>query len=80
MIFAGIRMYILNGIGKVSLQFIIYMFFAVLSIPTMNYLSRGIGVYGVLLFLFMVYLAQGLFGSIQIHKILNKKAIGLWNK
>lgn len=80
MIFAGVRMYILNGIGKVTLQFIIYMFFAILSIPTMSFLSMEIGVYGILLFLFMVYLTQGLFGSIQIHKLLNKKAKGVWNK
>lgn len=80
MIFAGTRMYILNGIGKVTLQFIIYMTFAILSIPMMNYLSEVIGVYGILLFLFLVYLVQGVVGSIQIHKLLSQTALGIWNK
>jgi O-antigen/teichoic acid export membrane protein len=80
MIYASIRMYILNGLGKVTLQFIVYMIFAIVSIPMMNHLSHVIGVYGILLFLSLVYLTQGVIGSIQIKKLLNKNSNGIWNK
>ena len=80
MIFAGVQMYILNGIGKVSMQLVIYIFFAVISIPVMNIFSKTIGLYGILLFLTSVYIAQAIFGQIQIYKILNHKARGIWDK
>ena len=80
MIFASVRMYILNGLGKVTLQYMIYMFFAIVSIPMMNYLSHIVGVYGILIFLSSVYLTQGFIGNIQINKLLNNKSNGIWNK
>ena len=78
MIYASIFMYILNGLGKVSLQLIIYVSFAILSIPLMNLLSIKVGVYGILLFLTAVYLCQGFFGSIQVNRILSQRATGIW--
>lgn len=80
MIYAGIQMYILNGIGKVTIQLIVYVFFAIISIPTMNTLSNTMGVYGILLFLSIVYVSQAVLGQIQIKKILNNKAKGIWNR
>ena len=80
MIYASISMYLLNGIGKISLQLIIYIAFAIISIPIMNILSNGFGAYGILFFLSIVYLCQGTIGCIQINKILSQSAKGIWAK
>ncbi len=80
MILAGVQMYILNGMGKVSMQLLIYIFFATISIPTMNVFSRRVGLYGILLFLTSVYIVQSIIGQIQIYKVLNQKARGIWDK
>lgn len=80
MIYAGVQMYILNGIGKVTIQMLVYLFFAIISIPTMSLLSGIVGVYGILIFLSVVYISQSIIGQIQIKKILNNKATGIWNK
>lgn len=80
MIYAGVQMYILNGIGKVFIQLLVYVLFALISIPAMNVLSNIAGVYGILLFLTIVYISQGIIGQIQIKKILNNKAQGIWNR
>lgn len=80
MIFAGVHMYILNGIGKVIVQLLVYVFFAFFSIPVMNLLSKQVGIYGILLFLSIVYISQAILGRIQLVKLLNKKAKGIWNK
>lgn len=79
MIYAGVQMYMLNGIGKVTVQLLVYVLFAVISIPTMNVLSKTVGVYGILLFLSVVYISQAIVGQIQLKKILNNKANGIWN-
>lgn len=78
-ILSGMHTYIINGIGKVSLQLLLYVLFSILAIPAMNYLSLQFGVYGVLSVLTTVYLTQALFCRIQIRKILNNSAVGLWN-
>lgn len=77
---AGLYMFILNGIGKVKIQLIVYTAFALLSIPIMNILSKHIGIYGILIFLSLVYITQALIGRIQIKKILSQKATGIWNR
>lgn len=80
MIYASVQMYILNGIGKVTIQLFVYIFFAIVSIPTMNLLSKAVGVYGILSFLTIVYISQAVIGQIQIKKILKQKANEVWNK
>ena len=78
-ILSGMHTYIINGIGKVSLQLVLYVLFSILAIPAMNYLSLRFGVCGILLVLTIVYLTQALFCRIQIKKILNNSATGVWN-
>lgn len=80
MVYASIQMYLLNGLGKVNVQLLVYVFFAILSIPLMNVCSRILGMYGVLVVLTVVYSVQAIVGSIQINKLLNMKAVGIWNK
>ena len=80
MLYASLQMYLLNGLGKVNIQLIVYVVFAVISIPLMNLMSKIIGMYGVLIILTVVYSVQAIVGGVQIRKILNKNAIGIWNK
>ena len=78
-IMSGMHTYIINGLGKVSLQLIQYVLFSLLAIPSMNYLSLKFGINGVLFVLILVYLSQALFCRIQIKKILNNTASGIWS-
>lgn len=78
-IFSGMHTYIINGLGKVTLQLILYVIFSVMSIPAMNYLSTKVGIYGILSVLIMVYFTQSFFCRVQIRKLLTNKATGLWN-
>ena len=78
-VFSGTHTYIINGLGKVTLQLILYVIFSVMSIPAMNYLSTKVGIYGILSVLIMVYFTQSFFCRVQIRKLLTNKATGLWN-
>ena len=77
---ANIHMYILNGIGKVYIQLIIYTAFALVSIPALIISGRIWGLVGVVMILSLVYVCQALFGEIQIKKILSKSQKGIWDK
>lgn len=77
---ANIHMFILNGIGKVYIQLIIYTAFALISIPTLVYTGKLFGLVGIVIVLTTVYACQAIFGEIQIRKILNKSQYGAWDK
>lgn len=77
---SSITLQLINGIGKISLQLYIYCFFAIISIPLMTYISVHFGLYGILLYLSIVYLSQLLIGHLQLLKLLNSNAFGLWNR
>ena len=77
---ADIYMYAINGIGTIRLQMIVYLVFALVAWPSLVYSCRLFGVYGVLLFPSVVYLAQAIIGKIQVSKIIRDKAFGIWAK
>lgn len=76
----GIYMCLINGIGKIHIQLIIYLSFAFIAYPTMSWFCHLYGVPGLLLIPTVVCLLQALFGHIQINKILNNTATGWWDK
>lgn len=78
--YSQLYMYIINGIGKISLQLIIYIISAALSIPMMSIGIKFIGLEAIIIVTTIVYLMLGIFGKIQIDRILNNNATGLWNK
>lgn len=80
MTFGAIYMYMINGIGKIRIQLIIYVFFALISYPFMTLSCRLYGVPGLLAVPTIVYAIQGLIGRIQLKKIFQNKAQGVWNK
>ena len=73
-------MTLLNGIGKVTVQMVIYAVCALISLPLSFYLCGLYGIVGVLLVFSSVYLIQSIFARRQLSLLLNGKASGLWNK
>lgn len=76
----NIYMYIINGTGKVRVQLIIYGCFAVIAIPIMNYTCVRFGTQGLLLLPTLVYIIQAICCRMQLNKIMNETATGVWNK
>ena len=76
----GIYMQLINGIGTIRIQLIIYVIFAFISWPLVTYSCRYLGIYGAVLSPVIVYITQAVFGKIQLHRILNNCATGVWAK
>lgn len=70
----------LNGVGKVSIQYYLAILFAIFQIPLSIYCGRVFGVAGVLYPSIFFSICTFIVFYIQTNKILNKSAIGLWNK
>ncbi len=77
---ANLYMFCLNGIGKVTMQMLVYLVFALISIPLMIYFTGLYGYYGVILVSSLVFLCQSIIGHIQLKMILNNSAYGIWVK
>ena len=76
----AINMFLINGLGKVTLQMIIYLSFAIISIPVMYYSSKIYGLQSIIIFGALVYLIQSIIGELQLNKFLNQKAYGIWDR
>lgn len=77
---ANLYMFCLNGIGKVYLQMLIYVVFALISIPLMYLFTSIWGYYGIILVSSLVYFSQAIVGHIQLRKILDNSDYGIWSK
>ena len=73
-------MNLLNGIGCIKLQMIIYLCSAIISWPLLVASCRLFGLPGIVIMPAFVYLMQALFGKIQLHKYLSHNANGIWGK
>lgn len=71
---------IINGIGKIRLQFIICFIEAIIHIPLTIFLSEYVGLYAVAISLAVITAINAMWEPIQINKILNNSANGIWNK
>lgn len=76
----NIYMYIINGIGTIRIQLVIYVFFAVLSWPVMTIFCRNYGIIGVLVIPSAVYMIQAVMAKIQINKLISGTGYGWWIK
>lgn len=79
-VIGAVYMQLINGIGTIRLQLIIYIVFAAISWPLTTYSCRVFGVYGASVLPMVVYTAQSICGRIQLNKLLNNKAKGIWAK
>lgn len=76
----NVYMYLINGTSKVRLQLIVYVSVAIISVPLMNLFCRRYGIEGILIIPTTTFGIQALIGKIQISKIINCKARGIWLK
>lgn len=73
-------MNLINGIGTIRLQLVIYVIFALVALPLMTYACRFYGLVGILIAPSLAYLFQAIVANIQLNKLLDKKASGIWVK
>lgn len=78
--FSTMYMILLNGTGKVFLQMLIYLFCALIAIPSSIALCGNYGISGILIVLSFVYCLQAIAARIQLNKILSNQSFGIWNK
>lgn len=76
----GLYLNLINGIGAIRLQLIVYITFAVISYPMMIYSCRCFGLIGVLLIPSLCCIVQALVAKIQIEKLLSNNSTGIWEK
>ena len=70
----------INGIGYIKIQLIIYISIAIVSWPLMVWGGTNYGIVGVLAVPTLCTIMQALFAYIQLEKILMKKETGIWKK
>lgn len=71
---------LINGMGKIQLQTYVAIVYSILHIPFSLLLGCFIGGEGVIYSLVAFNLVYGILTSIQIGKLLNKNAVGIWMK
>lgn len=79
---ANVYMFLINGIGKVKIQLIIYLIFALIAYPIMTISCKSWGISGLLIVPSIVYLVQAVLGRIQLKKIITRKINknSIWNQ
>ena len=76
----AIYLNLINGIGTVRIQLIVYFIFAVISWPLMVFLGREYGIVGIVLVPTMALLMLTTLAKLQLHKIMDNTAKGIWTK
>ncbi|MBZ5855766.1 oligosaccharide flippase family protein [Flavihumibacter profundi] len=72
--------YFLNGVGKIRLQLVMYIFCILVNIPLSIMLGRVWGIQGVVVSSIIIHIIMGFVFYIQTEKIIAKNALGIWNK
>lgn len=75
-----LQVMLINGTGKVTLQSYIILIGLVLHIPLSLFLGHYIGILGVVASMSVINLIYACVFTVQIRRILNRTAIGIWNK
>ncbi|HEY2720981.1 MAG TPA: oligosaccharide flippase family protein [Chitinophagaceae bacterium] len=76
----NIHVYFLNGIGKIRLQLYLVIISGIINIPIAIILGKWIGLPGITLSNVLVLAIMGIIFSVQVKKIVNNKATGVWAK
>lgn len=77
--YSNMYMILLNGIGKVFLQMLIYIICACVGLPLSYYFCGIYGIPGTIFVLATVYFMQAVFAKIQLNKILSGSCTGIMN-
>ena len=78
--YAVVYMYIINGIGTIRIQLIAYILSAAISWPILVASCRLFGLPGIVVMPASCYLIQAVLARIQLKKIMDKTAKGMWLK
>lgn len=76
----NLYMYLINGIGTVRIQLVIYLSFAMVSWPLITLACRIWGIDGVVIIPTLVLFLQAVSGKIQLSRLLDNSAKGIWRK
>lgn len=71
---------LLVGMGKMKLETVVVVVGMILHIPLSCFFSEYIGAYGVICSMIMINAFYAIVFSVQVYKILNQKAYGIWNE
>lgn len=71
---------IVSALGKLQVNLYMSVIVMFVHIPFSLFLGKYIGAYGVVFSLFVFNLIYAILNSIQVNKILNNRATGIWNK
>lgn len=71
---------LINGIGYIKIQLIIYIIISVISWPAMTIGGQLFGIVGIVTIPTICVTAQWIFGKIQLEKVLNGTVSGIWSK
>ena len=74
----AIYLNLINGIGTVRIQLIIYIVFAVVAWPLMIKFGREYGIVGVIMVPITALFFLAVFAKVQLMRIMNHKAKGIW--
>lgn len=82
LLFARFNMfvYLVNGIGKIKLQLAINIFICIIYIPIAALSCKYSGLIGIIISNIIVAVIHTLVSQIQVNKIINRDAMGIWNK
>jgi O-antigen/teichoic acid export membrane protein len=79
-IWNGMHTSIINGIGKIKIQLYTAIIAMITFLPITIFLGHYFKIYGIIFSLILVNAPNLLLQRIQVKKILNQRAFGLWNK
>lgn len=74
----SLQVLLINGIGTVKLQTYVTLVGLIFHIPLSLFLGRLFGVIGVIISMCAINLVYAVFFTLQMHRLLNQKASGLW--
>jgi len=77
---SNLQVILINGTGKIKLQSYIVLIGIFVHIPLSLLLGKYIGIIGVVASMSIITFMYALFYTIQIRKILNNTATGIWNE
>ncbi|KAA6303768.1 MAG: hypothetical protein EZS26_000319 [Candidatus Ordinivivax streblomastigis] len=76
----AIYTYIINGIGKIQIQFYLAIIEIIIYIPLSYLLGKAFGVNGIISAMIFIMGIRSVLLPIQLSKLLKKTATGIWNK
>jgi len=71
---------LLNGMGKIKLQLYVSLVGTVINIPLAIFFGKSYGIEGVVLSSFLLNLVSAIYSPIQVKRLINKNAKGIWNE